>query len=185
MKSLYRILMLIVCTLSFFNVTSQQQVSIAEARENDPEGLPVLEAQIVEVNGIVIGPNFRPAGLTFVLHDATDNVGITVFSIDENLGYDVTDGDELTVVGEISQFNGLCEIIPTAITVISQGNPLPAATTVTELNENTESNLIRFENATLVDPMQWDLSGSFNVDITDGVNTIQMRIDSDIDISGM
>lgn len=184
MKQLYILLFLSVFVSSEIMV-AQTPVSILEARENNPDGSAALEGQIVQVSGIAVGPNFRPAGLTFVLHDSTDNVGITIFALDDPLGYTVTDGDELTVTGEISPFNGLNEIIPTEITINSQGNPIPTPTVVTNLDESTESNLVRIENVMLVDPTQWELNGSFNVDLTDGVNTYQMRIDSDIDISGM
>lgn len=185
MKKLYTVLLFIVSLFMFSQLQAQTPVTIAEARANNPDGTAALEGQVVQVTGIAIGPNFRPAGLTFVLHDATDNIGITIFSLDDNLGYTVTDGDMLTIVGEISPFNGLNEIIPTSIVIDSQGNPIPDPTVVTVLDESTESNLVRFENASLVDPSEWDLSGSFNVDITDGVNTIQIRVDSDTDISGM
>jgi hypothetical protein len=51
------------------------------------------------------------------------------------------------------------------------------------LGENTESELTTFTSATLVDPSQWTGSGSgFNVDITNGTDTIAMRIDNDVDL---
>ena len=185
MKQLYTLLFTFLLFSFSTSVLAQTQVSIAEARATNPDGSAALDGEIVEVTGIVIGPNFRPAGLTFVLYSTEDNIGITIFALDDNMGYTVTDGDSLTVVGEVSPFNGLNEIIPSLITVDSQGNAIPDPIVVTELNESTESNLVRIEDVSLVDESQWQTGGSFNVDVSDGTNMYQVRIDSDTDISGM
>ncbi len=172
-------------SLCFCITTVAAQITITEARENNTDGTLVREGQTVQITGIAIGPNFRSGGLTFILYDVANNIGITVFALDNSVGYTVTDGDELTVDGELAQFNGLAEIVPSSIVIESQGNPLPDPTIITGMDESTESNLIRFENAMLADPSEWALSGSFNVNVTNGTNTIQVRVDSDIDIAGM
>ena len=57
---------------------------------------------------------------------------------------------------------------------------------VTGLGEATESKLIKFENMSFVNAGDWDGTGSsFNIDITDGVNTVSMRIDNDVDMANM
>jgi len=79
----------------------------------------------------------------------------------------------------------LTQFEPAAITKNSAGNTLLAATVVTTLGEDTESRLVKLENMHLVDPSKWKSSGSFNVDITNGgADTLTMRIDSDVDVSG-
>lgn len=173
---------LIFCTISI-GLTSQ--TSILDARTINADGTLAMEGQTVTLTGIAIGPNFRPGGLTFILHDSMDMVGITVFSSSDDLGYEVSDGDELEVVGELSQFNGLAEIVPTTINILSTDNPLPDPVEVSMLDETTESNLIVFRDAMLVDEDDWDNAGSFNLAIHNGSDTIEMRIDSDTDISGM
>jgi len=175
---------LIVCLFFISPLISQTQLTIAEARQVDAEGSLVNLGMTVELNGIAIGPNFRPGGHTWVLFDTTENLGITVFGFNNDVGYDVTDGDALRIVGELDEFNGLAEIIPEMIEVVSSGNAVPAPETVTTLNEQSEAKLIRLENVTLADPGQWG-SSNFNVDLTDGNNTFQMRIDGDTDIAGM
>ena len=68
---------------------------------------------------------------------------------------------------------------------MSSGNTLVDPAIVTgPFAEVHESELIRLENVTLVDPSQWADSGSFNFDVTDGVNTWAVRVDSDTDIAG-
>lgn len=181
MKNIFTLLL---AFLFISSLSSQTQLTIAEARQVDAEGSLVNLGMTVELSGIAIGPNFRPGGHTWVLFDTTDNLGITVFGFNNDAGYSVTDGDALRVVGELDEFNGLAEIIPEMIEVVSTGNAVPVPETVTELNEQSEAKLIRLENVMLADPGQWG-SSNFNVDITDGTNTFQMRIDGDTDIAGM
>ena len=172
------------CFLFFISISAQDAISIAEARSVDAEGSLNRLGQMVELTGLAIGPNFRGGGHTWVLFDVNDNIGITVFAFNNDVGYSVTDGDELRVIGELDEFNGLAEIIPESIEVISSGNAIPDPEVVTEMGETTEAKLIRIENVSLVDESQWG-SSNFNVDLTDGTNTFQMRIDGDTDIAGM
>ena len=176
----------VLLSISFFsnNTVAQEVITIAQAREVDGEGALIRLNQNVELTGIAIGPNFRSGGQTWVLFSETENIGITVFAFNNDVGYDVTDGDELKVIGDLDEFNGLAELIPTSLEIISQGNAIPAPNVVTELTEANEASLVTIENVSLVDEAEWG-SGSFNVNITDGTNTFQARIDSDIDISGM
>ena len=171
---------LILSGLSF----SQTPISILDARAVDMDGNLTNGGEMVELTGIAIGPNFRPSGHTWVLFDVNVNIGITVFDFGNDEMYDVTDGDSLRIIGEIDEFNGLAEIIPESIEVLSSGNAIPAPEVVTMLSEQTEAKLITIEDVMLVDPSQWG-NGNFNVDLTDGNNTYQMRVDGDIDIAGM
>lgn len=182
---LQKTLFLALLLLTFQSMQAQLDATIAEIREGDADGLSLLEGDTVKTSGIAIGPNFRPGGLTFVLYDLTDNIGMTIFSNGDNLGYGVTDGDELEIIGQVSSFNGLTEVIPTSITILSQGTAIPDPVTVTTLDETTEGSLVRFENATLVNSGNWDNSGSsFNIEITNGTDVIEIRVDSDTEIAG-
>ena len=111
-------------------------------------------------------------------------VGIGVYSsAPAAQSYTVMEGDPVRLIGSIGQFNGLTQMYPDSIAFISSNNTLPTPTVVTQLGENTESELVTFTSATLVDPSQWTGSGSgFNVDITNGRDTIAMRIDNDVDV---
>lgn len=185
MKKILPILILVfTLSLSMQTIEAQTPYSIMEVRATNADGTLIHDGETVEITGNSIGPNFRPDGLTFVLFDEAGNIGITIFTVDDPLGYTVISGDNLTIIGEVTQYNGLAEVVPTSITINSQGNGVPAPQVVTTLNEESESKLVKFKDATLVDPSTWMTSGSFNVDFTDGTETIQVRIDSDTNIAG-
>ena len=101
-------------------------------------------------------------GVQFTIIDGTG--GIAVFDFDINY-YEVTEGDEVTVVGIINDFNGLAQILPDTIIRNSQGNSTVTPIGVDELNESTESELVTISFVQVVDPNEWTTgSGSgFNV----------------------
>ena len=157
---------------------------IATVVTNDADGNPDSLGVACQLQGIVYGIDFRGgAGYSFTLIDATDGINVFGFN-DVPSGYTVTEGDEIRVVGAIGFFNGLTEMIVDSIEFISAGNTLKTPTIVTSLGENTESDLIKIEAVTLVDPTQWAMTGSFNVDVRNATDTITIRIDDDSDISG-
>ena len=115
--------------------------------------------------------------------DGTD--GINVFNGSSNFGYTVTEGDSVHVSGIIDQFNGLTQIVPDTLTLEDTGLELMDPLVITELNESTESQMVTIRCVSLVDPTEWTNTGvGFNVEVTDGVNTFEMRIDEDVDIYG-
>ncbi|RMG76394.1 MAG: hypothetical protein D6714_21435 [Bacteroidetes bacterium] len=163
--------------------TTYPAYDIATVTTIDADGVPDSIDVSCELRGVVHGVDLQGGGaIQFTIIDATG--GISVFS-GTDLGYTVKEGDELVIQGKIGQFNGLTQILPDNIIFASANNPLATPMVVTALDESTESELIRIDNLTLVDPAQWTNTGSgFNVDVTDGVNTYQMRIDNDVDIYG-
>jgi plastocyanin/DNA/RNA endonuclease YhcR with UshA esterase domain len=138
------------------------------------------------LTGVVYGIDFDGnAGLSFYIIDDMGD-GINVFNFDDVSDYVVVEGDEVTVTGAIENYNGLAELVASDIKLNSAGNALNAPTDVSTFGEETESQFIRVTDWTIVDPTQWAGDGSsFNVDITDGTNTYQMRIDNDTELSGM
>ena len=170
-----------------FSTATFAQTSLTDAREIDANGYPVLDGQTITVEGLVLNPNLRPGGLTFAIYDTDANIGLSVFSNDDDLGYNVTPGDIVTVTGILTQFRGLCQVAElSSVSVLSTGNPLPAPTPITSLSEATESALVVFEDAYFTDESEWSASGSgFNCTMTNGTQTILMRIDSDVDIFNM
>ena len=98
----------------------------------------------------------------------------------------VVEGDEITVTGALENYNGLAEIVVSEVNLNSAGNALITPVDVAVLDESTESQFIRMTDWTFVDGTQWLGDGSsYNVDITDGTNTYQMRIDGDTELSTM
>lgn len=135
------------------------------------------------LTGIVHGVNLRsPSGLQFTIIDANNN-GIGVFSSSESYGYTVTEGDEITIKGQVVQFNGLAQMTLVDLTKNSSGNTLVTPKVVTSLVEGDESSLVVVHNLTFVDPSKWGggTSSGFNVDMTNGTTTFLIRIDNDVD----
>lgn len=132
------------------------------------------------LTGVVHGIDMQGGAdnLGFTIIDAAGD-GIGIFS-SNTFGYTVQEGDEVTIDGTISSFNGLAQINPDTIIVNSTGNALSAVVDVTDLDESTESQLVRLVGVSLVDPSQWDNMGSNNIDVTDGTSTWTVRIDSDV-----
>lgn len=159
---------------------------IGTVTTNDASGEPDSLGVQCELQGVVYGGNFRSGGLQFTIIDNAGD-GIGVFNNNDDLGYTVTEGDEIKVRGKIGFFNGLTQMEAEEVEVVSTGNTLEEPTVVTTLGEDTESQFVTFDAFfTLVDPAQWTNSGTgFNVDITDGTNTFQMRIDNDVDLYDM
>ena len=131
------------------------------------------------VTGLVHGLNYNPSGYSFYIVNE-NNVGINVFSFDPGT-YVVNEGDEVEIKGVIDQFNGLLEIIPDEINVLSTGNPLVTPEFFVELGEITEGSHIALAPFT-IDSIIPDLSG-FNVYVTDEQGQpVTIRVDFD---SGM
>lgn len=136
----------------------------------------------VRVYAVVMGVDLQGAASSNAAFTIWDGEGFGVFA--GGLNFTVVEGDSICVVGDIGEFNGLAQIYADSIRVLKSGSMLPMPNVITSLDENTESELIRFNNAELVDPAQWSTTGSFNADITNGTDTIQMRVDSDVNIFG-
>lgn len=154
---------------------------IGEATLEDANGVALNIGELVELHGVVHGVNLRPTGLEFTLIDETG--GINAYNFNNNLGYSVQEGDQLIVIGQITQYFGLTQVILDAVTLVSANNPLTTATLVTELSEETESQLVSLENVQIVNLSQWNPVGSgFNVTVSDGTNNYEVRIDQDTEL---
>ena len=159
--------------------------TIPQIKGQDANGVNDSNGVYCKVIGTVLGVNTQSAStgnVAFTIHDG--NVGFGVFSpASANHNYSVNEGDVVRIIGTIGQFNGLAQVNADSIAIVSTGAALPTPTTIVALNESTESDLLRMNNVTIVNPAQWTNAGSgFNVDITDGTNTIQLRIDADVDL---
>lgn len=154
-----------------YNVDEVTQVSVSGVNTS-------LDLNSI-LSGTVYGINLRPGGLQFTLIDDNGD-GISVFSASENFGYTVNETDEVTLIGSIGQFSGLSQIYLDSI-IFNNAGSIEAPVVVTELNEDTESQFVRIENVSMVDPSQWvSTGGSFNIQVTDGTNTYDVRFDNDV-----
>ncbi len=155
---------------------------IASVTTNDANLLVDSLGVYISLEGVVHCIDFDGnEGLSFTMIDI-DNNGINVYNFADVSGYIVTEGDQIRVLGQIEQYNGLIEIVADSIEVLSSGNSLQEASIVTSLNEATESQWITLENVSLVDPIATFPTGNNNLDVTDGTNVYTLRIDGDTDI---
>ena len=146
--------------------------------------LPDSSGKMCKLVGTVLGVNTQTFATTgnvaFTIHDGS--VGFGVFGAGtKNLGYTVNEGDVIRVIGVIGHFNGLAQINADSIVVISTNGALPSPVVITDMNESTESQLIRMNNVYVINSTQWTNAGSgFSVNVTNGPDTIQLRIDADV-----
>ena len=153
---------------------------IGTVTTNDMNFVPDSIGVYCKLVGVVTSFDFDGnAGYNFTIQDSTG--GAYVYNFADKNGYQSTQGDEIRVVGNISQFNGLTQFFVDSITLLSSGNPLPVAPSVTMLDESTENELVMIEGAYLADPGQWPtFNTSRNIDIVTPLgDTLTMRIDFD------
>ncbi len=158
---------------------------IADLTTSDATGVADSLNAMAKINVVVYTDDFDGNnGYSFYAYDNTG--GINIFNFNDVGSYQVSRGDSLRLIGSIAQFNGLTEFVPDSIVVLDSNVTLKMPTVVTDLDETTEGEYIRMNGMTLVTPSQWPTTAgnSANVDITNGTDTVVMRIDSDTDIDG-
>lgn len=145
--------------------------TIAEAR-NQSIG------QTVTINGVAT--NGGELGAIRYIQDAT----AALPAYGNNLS-SVQRGDSVSVTGVMFEFSGLLELSPTtSFTILGQGTmPEPLSIPITSADESLEAQLVRFENVSFVQSGFFS-TGSSTVQITDGTNTLDVRINGSTNIDG-
>ncbi|HLF62917.1 MAG TPA: plastocyanin/azurin family copper-binding protein [Saprospiraceae bacterium] len=154
---------------------------ISLVHTEDASGNADSSGTVCEVQGVVHGPNFRPSGLQFTMIDVAAGAGINVFKNSQNC-YQVTEGDLISVKGEITQFNGLTEIVPEQqIQVLSFGNPLMTQIDLngSALSEEFESLLVSAVNLDVDSIVATGVSG-WNLYASDFATQYLIRLDADV-----
>ena len=163
--------------------------AVAEVKVNDAQGIPLNLQKPVTVRGIVtVAKEF---GGPAYIQDASG--GLAVFDLlFENA---VKVGDEVTITGTITQFNGLTELASVTLHKInSSGNDVtPLVVSCAQLAhdgtngiEFYEGMLVQLNRVTVRDASgqptsTWGVSGSgSNFWLSDGSDSIQVRIDGDV-----
>ncbi|MBI5645427.1 MAG: lamin tail domain-containing protein [Ignavibacteriae bacterium] len=158
-------------------------IPISTARENDGTGVPLRLNQFVTVNGIVTCA--KELGSPSFLEDVTGGIAVYDFNFSDS----VVIGDEVTISGKVTQFNGLTELTEVVIheRVGAGGNPSPLVLRVTDILqdgggglEKYEGQLIRLNNVT-VNTNSWNVTGSgTNYKLRDASGEMDVRIDKDV-----
>src|SRR5690554_639058 len=148
----------------------------------DGNGVGTSLGEYVTITGVVHCDDFRNNGYDVVIID-DNNDGITMFNTSDVDGYTPAEGDRITVLGQIGQYNGLIQISPATITLDASNETLQTPTSVSDLDETTESQYIQLDSVTLVNgETEW--TGNTNFDVTDGTTTFSVRVPNDASIAG-
>ena len=134
--------------------------------------------QTVTITGVATnGPELGPIRY---IQDAT--AGLPAYG--SNLS-SIQRGDSVTATGVLFEFSGLLELSPTnSYTILGQGTlPQPLLIPITSANESLEGQLVQIDNVTFVQSGVF-ANGSSTVQITDGSNTLDVRINGSTDIDG-
>lgn len=167
-------------TLSVYDPDNYTDFPLSRLRMVNANGSALYDGVPTRVTGVVHGVNFQPTGYSFYVIDPA-NVGINVFSFDPGT-YTVKEGDQVMVSGVIDQFNGLLEILPDTIEVISSGNPLVAPRVLTQVTENDEGSYL-FADELAVDSVGSISATGYNVYTSHESGTkILIRVDADANI---
>jgi len=174
-------------TLAFIQQSFAQITAISTVREDlNNDYIPDHLGETFTIQGIVISPNFQTNNISYFIDDGTG--GIDLFHSGSTTPV-LNLGDEVMVTGDVSQYNGLTELIPaneSDIMVVSTGNPVPFPIVLTIAQyiadaESFESRLIGFMNLTKVGGT-WPSGANGTIQMSDGVDTIDVYIDKDTDL---
>lgn len=173
-----------------FQSFSQTTVGIIDLRENNSQGIPVHLNTLKTVSGIVTASNdFGANGAAFI---QDNQAGIALYG--SGFVSQLNKGDSVSITSKVAFFRGLTQLTfvsgESLLTVHKNTKlPAPEIVTITEvLNQNwngselLEGKLLRIDNVTFVE--SGTFSGNVNYQITDGTNTLAVRIDVDTDIAG-
>lgn len=151
---------------------------IEELHVNGPDGLPLLLGQTVVIRGVVTADIQQ--GIAVYLQDATG--GAVCYSASFSAAVDV--GDDVTVLGTVTHFNGLMELTPAELLALHATGVevAPLEVTIAQINgqgasgEPYEGMLLRVNGVTVAGSGSW--AGNTNYNITDATGTGQLRVAS-------
>ena len=123
-------------------IALKAQTDILDARTNYSVG------QVVTVSGIITSG--ADLGSVRYLQDASAGIALYPGGDWAEWTFEPNPGDEISITGEISEYNGLLEVGPnlSAVELLSSDNPLPDAQIISpnQLAENLETILKRVES---------------------------------------
>jgi len=168
-------------TLGVYDPLSYTDFPLSVLRLTDGvNGSHIYDGVPTTVTGVVHGINFQPTGYSFYVIQP-DNVGINVFSPTPG-SYTVQEGDMVKVSGVIDQFNGLLEIVPDAIELLSSGNALVTAREVSTPSEEDEGSYV-YSYTYSIDSIVATGTSGFNVYTThESGSKLLIRVDADSEV---
>ena len=150
------------------------QITTTNPTTGNPDSLAVKAT----IRGLVYGFNQRATGLSFLLKDNTG--GITVFHATKNYGYNLAEGDSIWLTGTVAGYRGLEEFTPDTIIKIASGKTIKNPTTIVQLTESNENDLVKINNLvfyTVPSGGNWPTASTNILCHTQGLNdTIIVRV---------
>jgi len=156
--------------------------TIHQVKSVNPSGVADSVNVYCRLTAVVHGINYANFGLSFYIMDT--NAGIHVVNTTTNLGYTVTEGDRIRVIGRIQQNRGLIEIIADSIVKLSVGNILNTPVNVNTLNEANESLLIKMDGLVYLSGWPVIAGPTATVIALKGSDTITLKIFSQCSLQG-
>lgn len=159
-------------------------IDIAELHENDGSGLPLLMGQQVVIRGVVTsGGEF---GSAVYLQDDTGGA----VAYDFAFAGAVENGDDVSLVGTVTHFNGLMELTPATLLETHASGVVvePAEVTCADIanqgagGEPWEGRLVKLSGVIVEGSGSW--AGNTNYNVSDGSGSTVLRITAGIDLIG-
>ncbi len=142
----------------------------------------------VRVRGVITSPNYQTTNNSFYLWDGTAGTDIFMPGPPK---FNWALGDSIVVTGFVNQYNGMTEIQAldsASWDSVGTGTvPDPTEITLAEYIANSEmyeGSVIKVKGLSLVGGSWPGAGASTNLSLSDGVDTVVFRIDSDTDIDG-
>ena len=185
MKTFFTLFFTILISSSY---SFSQVITIAEAREDlNGDFIPDRLGDTVTVEGVVFTPNFAPEHNHYYIDDGT--AGIHTFAPGPHLcNWNL--GDFTVLIGVVMQYRGATEIVALdslSWQLANTGDPTPdpIVLTIAEYLSNPEAyegSLIELVSVTMVGGTWPSPGGNALVQISDGLDTLDMAISKHTDI---
>jgi hypothetical protein len=169
---------------------AEKVLPISSARiDANADFIPDRVLDTITVAGVVFTPNYQTNNRSYYIWDGTGGIctfigGLTSPAL--NLG------DSVVIRGWIQQYNGLDEINPntdTDVWVVGTNANLPAPIIIAQgqylaTAEQNEGLLVQMHNLSKVSGTWPSAGASANIVLTNGTDTVTVRVDSDTDVDG-
>ena len=160
--------------------------TIASYRTMNADSTYAFDDSVFTIRGVVTaaGSSFGSSGPSY-MQDSTG--GIAVY--DSDFADSASVGDRVIMKGTGEVYANLFEIKNVSFIITEQGVSVdPEIVSLSSLTgttgEGLEGQFLKVEDVTWVDESDWG-TYSFNMEVTDGTDTVTVRIDSDADIDDM
>ena len=172
-------------TVIMLNPAPPRVITIAEAREDlNSDLIPDRLGENVTIKGVVLSPNYQTTNHSYYIWDGTAGITEILFGTTSPV---LNFGDSVQITGVIGQYRGLTQIQPadsSEIVLINSGNPVPEPVVLTVAQyisdpEAFEGTLVGFA---YVNKISGTWGGNQTLKVSDGTDTLDLRIDSDTDL---